>query len=125
MSVNDSIIDRYIAIWNETDPEKRRDLVGWAFTEDALYQDPLFTCDGHASLDQMAAAAQAQFPGAQIALSSEPDAHHDWVRFSWKLTMPGESESLVDGTDLGRIGEDGRFALMIGFLDKVPAAAGS
>jgi hypothetical protein len=122
MSVNDSVVDRYIAIWNETDPEKRRDLVGWTFTEDATYQDPLLLGAGHDGLDQMFAAAQAQLPGAQVTLSSEPDAHHEWVRFSWRVVMPGDSESLIEGTDLARTGEDGRVEQMIGFLDKAPAA---
>lgn len=122
MSVNDSVVDRYIAIWNETDPEKRRDLVEWAFTEDAVYTDPILLGAGHANLDQMFGVAQAQLPGAQVALVSEPDAHHEWVRFSWAMTMPGERESLIEGTDLARIGDDGRFVQMIGFLDKVPAA---
>ena len=120
MSVNDSVIERYIAIWNETDPEKRRDLVEWAFTEDAVYTDPILLGAGHANLDQMFGVAQAQLPGAQVSLASEPDAHHEWVRFSWALTMPGDSESLIEGTDLARIGDDGRFVQMIGFLDKVP-----
>jgi hypothetical protein len=122
---NDSVIERSIAIFNEADPEKRRDLIAWTFTEDATYQDPLLAGAGHAQLDQMFAAAQAQFSGAQVVRSSEPEAHHDWVRFSWQVMMPGETESLIDGTDLGRIGEDGRFEQIIGFLDKVPAALAS
>lgn len=122
MSLNDSVIDRYIAIWNENDPEKRRDLVGWAFAEDATYQDPILVGDGHVGLNEMFGAAQAQLPGARLTLMGEPDAHHDWVRFRWQIIMPGETDSLIEGTDLGRIGPDGRFEEMIGFLDKVPAA---
>src|ERR671912_324344 len=83
MSVNDSVIERYIAIWNETDPARRRDLVRWAFTEDAAYTDPLLLGAGHENLDQMFGVAQAQLPGAQVTLASEPDGHHGWVRFSW------------------------------------------
>jgi hypothetical protein len=64
----------------------------------------------------------AQLPGAQVALTSEPDIHHEWVRFSWKLVLPGETESFIEGTDVGLIGPDGRFARIVGFLDKVPAA---
>ncbi len=122
MSVNDSVVERYVAIWNESDPESRRDLVGWAFTEDATYQDPILAGDGHERLDQMFAAAQEHLPGARLTLMGDSDAHHDWVRFQWQITMPGESESLIEGTDVGRIGPDGRFEEMVGFLDKVPAA---
>jgi hypothetical protein len=30
--------------------------------------------------------------------------------------------SFIEGTDVGRIGPDGRFEEIVGFLDKVPAA---
>ena len=31
------LIDRYIAIWNETDAARRRDLIARTWTEDAAY----------------------------------------------------------------------------------------
>jgi hypothetical protein len=117
-----TVTERYIAIWNETDPDKRRDLIGWTFTEDAAYLDPMLSGEGHAGLETMFDGVFAQLPGAHVSLSGEPDAHHDWVRFSWSLTLPGETESFIEGTDLGLIGLDGRFERIVGFLDKVPAA---
>jgi hypothetical protein len=33
-------IDRYIAIWNETDAKRRQDLIAQTWTEDATYVDP-------------------------------------------------------------------------------------
>ncbi|HET9658784.1 MAG TPA: nuclear transport factor 2 family protein [Thermomicrobiales bacterium] len=117
-----TVVERYIAIWNETDPRKRRDLIGWTFTEDAAYLDPMLSGEGHAGLGAMFEGVFAQLPGARVSLSGEPDAHHDWVRFSWTLVLPGDSESFIEGTDLGLIGPDGRFARIVGFLDKVPAA---
>ena len=125
MSVNDSIIDRYIAIWNETDPAKRRDLVDWTFTEDATYLDPMLSGDGHAGLETMFDGVVGQLPGAQVSLTGEPDIHHDWVRFNWKLVLPGETASFIEGFDVGKIGPDGRFERIVGFLDKVPAAIAS
>jgi hypothetical protein len=89
MSVNNSVIERYAAIWNEADPEKRMDLVGWTFTEDGTYQDPILTGRGHELLNQMFGAAQAQLPGARLSLVGEPETHHDWVRFRWQITMSG------------------------------------
>ena len=74
------------------------------------------------ALGAMFDGVQGQIPGAQVSLTGEPDGHHDWVRFSWKLVVPGEAESLIEGTDVGVIGPDGRFQWIVGFLDKVPAA---
>ena len=122
MALTNAIVERYIAIWNETDPGKRRNLIGQTFAENATYLDPMLAGEGHAALEKMVAGAQAQFPGAMASLTGEPDGHHDWVRFSWKIDLPGESKSFIEGTDVGVIGPDGRFQWIVGFLDKVPAA---
>ncbi len=121
MALTNAVVERYVAIWNETDPGKRRDLIGWTFTEDAAYLDPMLSGEGHAGLETMFDGVFTQLPGARVSLSGEPDAHHDWVRFSWKLVLPGETESFIEGTDLGLIAPDGRFERIVGFLDKVPA----
>jgi hypothetical protein len=117
-----TVTERYIAIWNETDPAKRRDLIDQTFTEDATYLDPMLAGEGHAGIAAMLDGAQEQLSGAVASLTGEPDGHHDWVRFSWKLVLPDESESFIEGTDVGVIGPDGRFQWIVGFLDKVPAA---
>lgn len=122
MALTNSVTERYIAIWNETDPGKRRDLIGWAFSEGAVYLDPMLSGSGHAGIEAMFEGVQAQLPGAVVSLVGEPDAHHDWVRFTWQLVLPGEAESFIEGTDVGLIGPDGRFEQIVGFLDKVPAA---
>jgi hypothetical protein len=122
MAFENSVIERYIAIWNEADADKRRDLIGETFTEDAMYLDPMLSGDGHSGLETMFDGVVAQLPGAEVSLTGEPDAHHDWVRFSWTLVLPGESESFIEGTDLGLMSPDGRFERIVGFLDKVPAA---
>ncbi len=121
MSVNDSVIDRYIAIWNEPDAAQRRDLISWAFTEEAVFQDPVFSGEGHAGIETMLESMLAQLPGSRLALIGEPDIHHDWARFRWELFLPDGAESFIEGTDIGHIGDDGRFEELIGFLDKVPA----
>ena len=63
--------------------------------------------------------AQQQVPGMPLTLLSTVDAHHDVVRFSWGLG-PAGAEPLVIGTDSVLLAEDGRFALITGYLDKVP-----
>lgn len=120
MSANDSVIDRYIAIWNEPDPEERRDLISWAFTEEAVFQDPVFSGKGHAGIETMLESVLAKLPGSRLSLIGEPEIHHDWARFRWELNLPDQAESFIEGTDIGQIGDDGRFVQMIGFLDKAP-----
>jgi SnoaL-like domain len=56
------IADRYVALWNETDPARRRELIAGAWTEDATYVDPLMRGEGHDGLDALIAAVHRQFP---------------------------------------------------------------
>jgi hypothetical protein len=55
MTDTTALVDDYIAIWNETDPDRRRELIA------------------------------QQFPGHRFELAGAPDAHHDRVRFTWHL----------------------------------------
>src|SRR6185295_17784699 len=63
MSNRTDLIDRYIAIWNETDAVRRRDLIASTWTETASYLDPLMQGDGQSGIDAMIQAVQERFPG--------------------------------------------------------------
>jgi hypothetical protein len=122
MSDMNELVERYLAAWNETDPEARRRLVAEVFTEDAEYTDPLVTVQGHAGLDATIAAVQGQFPGLVFSPGGPADAHHHTARFTWHLGPEG-GDPLVIGFDVAVLGEDGRIRQVLGFLDKVPASA--
>jgi hypothetical protein len=53
-------------------------------------------------------------------LAGPVDAHHDQARFTWELGPDG-ADALVVGFDVAQRDSDGRLALVLGFLDKVPA----
>jgi hypothetical protein len=114
------VIDRYIAIWNETDPARRRDLIGRTWADDASYVDPLFVADGPDAIDAAVAAAQSQFPGYSVRLAGPVDAHHNLARFTWELTPGADQDALVVGFDVAVLAPDGRLQTVHGFLDKVP-----
>jgi SnoaL-like domain len=110
-------ITTYIAAWNETDAERRRELVAETFSEDARYLDPLMSGEGQDGITAMIGAAQAQFPGHRFELSYGPDAHNDVVRFAW--TLHGADGPVANGVDFGTVAEDGRLRNVTGFLETV------
>jgi hypothetical protein len=110
-----TVVDTYIASWNETDPERRRELVGATFSDDARYVDPLMRGAGPDEIAAMIGAAQAQFPGHRFELAYGPDAHNDVVRFAWQLH--GADGPVVTGVDFGTLAEDGRLRNVTGFLE--------
>ena len=114
-----TVADRYIAVWNETDAKRRRALLAQSWTKTATYADPLMRGRGSDEIDALIAGVQKRFPGFRFAISGLADGHGDHVRFSWQLGEEG-AEAIVKGTDVVLI-EGGRIAQVIGFLDQVPA----
>ncbi|GIF44326.1 nuclear transport factor 2 family protein [Actinoplanes xinjiangensis] len=119
MSDFDSVIERYLAIWNETDPVARRAAIGETFAEGVRYVDPLAAVEGRDALDAVIGAAQQQFAGLVFSSGGPVDAHHDQARFTWHLGRPGE-EPLVVGFDVAERDAEGRIFQVLGFIDHAP-----
>jgi hypothetical protein len=122
MAAFPELAERYIALWNETDPDARRRGVDELWTEDARYVDPMTDARGREAIDQTIAAVQAQFPGFVFKLAGPVDAHHEQARFAWQLG-PGSGEAPLIGFDVAVTDGDGRLQTVLGFLDKLPDAS--
>jgi hypothetical protein len=112
-----TVVDNYIAMWNELCPERRRAIIAETWTDDASYLDPIMEGEGHAGIDAMVAGAQQQFPGHRFELSAGPDTHHDRVRFAWRLVGADGGEPVAAGVDFATLGDDGRLRAVTGFLE--------
>lgn len=123
MSTATDIVDRYMAAWNATGEEARRDLVVDAFAPEVIYLDPVMQGQGHAGIERLIAGAQSRFPGFRFRRTGSADSHNDHVRFSWSLGPDGQ-DPVIEGTDVARLAPDGRILSVVGFLDRVPAGAG-
>jgi len=121
-NVNEAVI-RYIAVWNERDPNRRRDLVAKTWTEDGRYIDAHRQGTGHDAIDAMLGKAQDSFPGYVISLSSGIEAHNNFVRFSWTAGGVPAAPLFLGGTDFMTLAEDGRIETVAGFTDAAPAPA--
>lgn len=115
------IANGYIALWNETDPERRQALLTDLWNEAGTYRDPLMQGQGHDQILGLIEGVHRQFPGFRFALVGQPDGYGDRIRFSWQLGPEG-SDGPIKGTDFATL-ENGRLATVTGFLDQVPAAA--
>ena len=115
------LAERYIAIWNETDPTKRRRAIDDVWAPNARYIDPLAVAEGREAIDATIAAVQSQFPGMTFRLAGPVDGHHNQARFTWELG-PAEGEAPIVGFDVAVTDGDGRLSQVLGFLDRVPQA---
>ena len=123
MSTINETVAAYIAAWNETDADRRRDIIGKTWSEDGSYLDAHRGGVGHAAIDAMIAAVQEHFAGYRFRLSSGIEAHHDRVRFSWCAGGTEQAPLFFGGTDFAILAEDGRLRAVIGFIDAMPSAA--
>jgi hypothetical protein len=115
----DTVVEAYVATWNETDAAKRRAGIAHAWAEAGSYRDPVMTSDGHAGVDAMLAGVQARFPGFVLKRTSRVDQHNGHLRFAWSLG-PAGGPSVVEGVDFCALASDGRLASVVGFIDKMP-----
>jgi hypothetical protein len=111
MSDFDTVVDRYLAVWNETDTTARRAAIDDLFAEQVRYVDPMAAVEGRAALNGLIGAVQEQFPGVAFTPGGQVDGHHDQVRFTWKLGP-------VNGFDVAELDADGRIHRVLGFLDQ-------
>ena len=122
MSDVSTMVDTYLAMWNETDAARRSEIIAHAWTRDGRYVDPLLEAEGYAALSDMVTGVQARFPGHHFRRISGVDIHHDQLRFAWELAAP-DGAVVVAGIDVGALAPDGRLRRITGFFGNLPEAA--
>ena len=119
MSTSHAVANAYLALWNESSTQRRSELLREGWSERARYVDPIMQGEGHAGIAAMIEGAREQFPGFRFELAGNPDGHGSYARFSWRLISPN-GDDVAGGTDMVRLGTDGRIKEVIGFLDRAP-----
>ncbi|MEV5576707.1 hypothetical protein AB0L06_42345 [Spirillospora sp. NPDC052269] len=86
------LVTRYVAVWNEPDPARRREAVASLWAEDAVERVEEAEWRGLAELEnRVAEAHEALVAGAgYTATHYDPLAHHDAVTFTINLVKNGE-----------------------------------
>ena len=113
------VVRTYGAAWNEPAEPTRRSLLERAWTDDGVYSDPLGRAEGREALVAHIATFHSTMPGHRIELTSAPDEHDGYLRFTWSMT-DGEGTQLMEGIDFGELGPDGRLRRITGFFGAPP-----
>jgi hypothetical protein len=120
--IND-LVDRYVAQWNESDPERRRRAIRALWTEDALHVTPSREVRGHAAMEERVAGAYEKWvrDGGHVFRSAgNADGHHDAVRFNWHMVQAAGGPVVSIGFDLLLLDADGRIRCDYQFIDPSP-----
>jgi len=111
MTKPDEIVDRYLAVWSEPDPEARRRAVTELWTPDGVEYVEGVQFRGHDGLEARVAEAFERF-GRDYTISSAGDVavHDDLITFTIQLVAADEvawaARVFLLLTADGRIGED-------------------
>jgi hypothetical protein len=134
MSLTNELCDRYVAVWNEADPARRRTLVAdlWAADAEHVLVPPrdvgdaasglsmraVFEVRGHRELEARVTEAHAQFiASGDYAFRRRDDAQRlrDVVKFTWEMVATGDGSVAGVGLEFlvvdaaGRIRSDYQF----------------
>ena len=124
----EQLADRYLALWNEPDPERRRRMIAELWTEDGsqILQPPqemreiaasaglgmaaTLEARGHAELEARAATSYERWVGSDglsFRRRDDVDRLHEVVKFHWEAVSP-DGEVTAVGLVFLVLGADGR-----------------
>jgi hypothetical protein len=110
------LMDRYCAVWNEPDPNRRAELLAQVWAQDATYTDPSVHAATSEELLAHVENVRARWPGSRVVRTSAIDFHHGLARFSWHLVQ-ADGAALPDGLDVVELSSDGtRIRRVVGFF---------
>jgi SnoaL-like domain len=115
-----TLVTTYLETFNETDADRRRELLAALCAPDCTYTDPHVDLQGPEQIDGFIEQTQERFPGVTFTLGSPIDAHHNQARFQWHAG-PADAPDAFIGFDV-IVAEDGRIRRVYGFMDAAPAA---
>lgn len=92
------LVDRYCAVWNEPDADRRATLLRPVWADGATYTDPRADTAGAEALLAYIAEVRAGRPGARIERTTAVDAHHGFARFGWRV-VEADGRPLPEGID--------------------------
>jgi hypothetical protein len=135
MTNEQDLVDRYVAVWNESDPGRRRSRVAEVWTEDAVHilqppQDvreaaaaldltPTFQARGHGELEARVSRAYEEFVAAgQYSFKSQGNAARlgDVVKFNWEMVSVSGAMAGI-GLEFVILAADGRIRLDYQFIE--------
>lgn len=117
----ETLVDRHLAAYGDTDAARRAGAIRAIWSAEGRLVDPPLEAVGHAGISDQAATLQSQFPGHRFERTTAIDAHHQSLRYGWRLVSPAGA-SVLEGIDIADLDVDGRLSRVVGFFGAQPPA---
>jgi SnoaL-like domain len=115
-----SLVERYVALWNEADAEKRKKAIAELWDESGGHVAPTIVVRGYEELEaRVERAHQRWVVEEQCRFRSRGDVggHHNVIRFTWEMTnREGSVESV--GTDVFVLDDAGKIRCVYQFVER-------
>jgi hypothetical protein len=115
-----TFVDRYVNIWNEPDPERRRLTIRELWQEEAHHLARTLEAIGHDGIETRVANAYDKWvkeKGNVFRLRDGVDGHHGTIKLRWEMLPATGGEVISIGFDFLVLGEDGRIRTGYQFIE--------
>ena len=115
-----TFVQDYIAVWNEPDAGKRRQLIRTLWQEDAHHLARTLEAVGHAGIEKRVTDAYDKWvkeKGNVFRLQRGVDGHHDTVKLRWEMLPAAGGAVISVGFDFLVLGGDGRIRTGYQFIE--------
>jgi hypothetical protein len=116
----DRLVTRYIAVWNETDAQRRRERVAELWGDGGQSLQRVLDPRGVDAITARVAASHDKWiagRGFEFRLSGVPQAHHDAVLCNWAMGPRGSDEVVSLGLSFLLLDADGRLHSDLQFVE--------
>ena len=121
MSQATELVDRYVALWNEPDPDRRRTEIVALWAPDGLHYAKSHTCQGYTALEDRVTRSYERSiaPGVNVFRHiGNVETHHNVVRFNWHMVRRADAHVVAVGFEFLVLADDGRIAADYQFIDR-------
>ena len=111
---------RYVNIWNEPDPQRRRQTIRDLWQENAHHLARTIEAVGHDGIETRVANAYEKWVKEKshvFRLRDGVDGHHGTVKLRWEMLPAAGGEVVSIGFDFLVLGEDGRIRTGYQFIE--------
>lgn len=114
--------DRYVAVWNETDPQARRKGVEELWAPDGRYANAVAESRGHEAIAAQVGYAHDAYAEGGITFRSCNNANgqHNTLRFNWVMVSATTGALEAVGFDFVILDDEGRIVADHQFFDTPP-----
>jgi len=106
----DAFIERYLGMWNEADPARRRRTIEDLWAPDCANFTKANAYRGYDALDKRVTASWEKWgrDAGCLFRARHYDVHHEAVRFTWEMVNAGDGKLRSVGHEFLLLAPDGR-----------------